>query len=209
MIEVPCSVEGCKAQCVVVHPEPLCMKHYARKRRTGAATGTSIVYTEVPCTMCGKTAIISSLNRGVHLCASCRRQSDVDRSCRIQKKVYARAVAERDTAYFERKREYGRGVYQRHPDRRKAAATRAQQLNPESYRFSNRVYSALRRGLIARAEVCEECGHRPGEGSDGRSLIVAFPVPGRERHPVAVRWVCRRCSAVLRVGQLVHAKSDN
>lgn len=60
-----------------------------------------------------------------------------------------------------------------------------------SDRAQNKMEKAIERGELVRPDTCENCGKRPGQGKDGRSLIQGHH--DDYNRPLDVRWLCQPC----------------
>jgi hypothetical protein len=82
---------------------------------------------------------------------------------------------------------------------RQQDAERAQRKRDDPYyrkrrAVANRVYRALKAGLLTRPDTCDRCGQDPGVARDGRPMIHAH----HEDYdlPLDVTWLCTTCHGV-------------
>jgi hypothetical protein len=190
-----CSVEGCNKPRLVVNPEALCRSHYDRWRRTGSATTVWLPKTyEATCPHCAAKFMVTALAVRVHVCKDCLRAYERAFAKQWYRKRMSRALAEGDKEYLDRIRSYSRQSYA--VNHRLEYHSQYSKNHRDDANFRNRIAIALRTGKLTRPEACEECGSRPGLGTDGRSLIVALPLSAKLS--LDVKWVCRRCSVELK-----------
>lgn len=128
------------------------------------------------------------------------RQRKVDRKRK-------RRLRREDADYSKRQREAKRkpetlktrNALRRTPEARKkqAAYVREQRKCQEVNRKDRArwaVARAVKKGLLVPAESCQDCGRKPGLGSDGRRLIRADHHRGYgSAHYLHVRWICIAC----------------